>query len=463
MRALPLGRTRGQRTPTRTWSCSSIPTRSSSRDGERRSGARGGDPPRPGWVLCCSRTASNQHQRRGAPLHRLRVGRAGRRAGVSGTCHDARSRVLVGSLPGYSSRPVAEARWLSGALLHVLRGRRPLAQAPSARRQAACATRCARRTRLRVRQGRAEMAVAGAESLGHGAPHVSRAAARAGDACAAGDRARRVGVALRGRWGCAKARATIDVVRALPSLLRERRTIQAAVRVPASAFASSLTATLDSPYFGRAGRHPAVRLACRLYWRCVVSVLARLDAPGPSRSSSSVEGVSATGGDERRRAGADRPQKRESQQPECPRTDPAEAEQRRAGKGRRQSGEQRVSGGLVTGRGRTPRRSACRPRSCESPGESEATRAARTVLGHESVTHTRTVSRAGMDGRDGDVWAPGGTGGTVVCPTARDAVCDGVAHGHREPGRCRRRFPRCQRLRRPTGGGSVPRTPPGPA
>jgi len=85
-------------------------------------------------------------------------------------------------------------------------------------------------------------------------------------------------VALRGGWGRAKARATIDVVRALPSLLQERRTIQATVRVPASAFASSLTAALDSPYFGRAGRHPAVRLACRVYWRCVVSLLARFDA-----------------------------------------------------------------------------------------------------------------------------------------------------------------------------------------
>lgn len=88
-------------------------------------------------------------------------------------------------------------------------------------------------------------------------------------------------VALRGRWGRAKARATIDVLRALPLLLEERRTIQAAVRVPASAFAASMTATLDSPYLGRAGRQPVVRFACRLYWRCVVSVLARLDARAP--------------------------------------------------------------------------------------------------------------------------------------------------------------------------------------
>jgi len=94
-------------------------------------------------------------------------------------------------------------------------------------------------------------------------------------------------VAVRGRWGRAKAQATIDVVRALPSLLEERRIIQAAVRVPPSAFAASLTATLDSPYLGSTGRHPVVALVCRLYWRCVVNVLSRLDAPAqrpPHRS-----------------------------------------------------------------------------------------------------------------------------------------------------------------------------------
>jgi GT2 family glycosyltransferase len=85
-------------------------------------------------------------------------------------------------------------------------------------------------------------------------------------------------VALRGRWARAKALATIDVVRALPLLLRERRAIQATARIPAPAFASSLTATLDSPYFGRVGRHPVVRHGCAVYWRCVISVLRRLDA-----------------------------------------------------------------------------------------------------------------------------------------------------------------------------------------
>jgi GT2 family glycosyltransferase len=97
-------------------------------------------------------------------------------------------------------------------------------------------------------------------------------------------------VALQGGWGRAKARATVDLLRALPSLLQERRTIQATARIPASAFASSLTATLDSPYFGRAGRQPAVRLACRFYWRCVVSVLACLDASEPPSGTRSGPG-----------------------------------------------------------------------------------------------------------------------------------------------------------------------------
>ena len=92
-------------------------------------------------------------------------------------------------------------------------------------------------------------------------------------------------VAARGGWARAKARATFDVLRALPVLLRERRTIQSERRVGASVFARSMTATLDSPYFGAVGRHPAVRLASGLYWRCVLSALARLDAPAARRRS----------------------------------------------------------------------------------------------------------------------------------------------------------------------------------
>jgi N-acetylglucosaminyl-diphospho-decaprenol L-rhamnosyltransferase len=93
-------------------------------------------------------------------------------------------------------------------------------------------------------------------------------------------------VAARGGWASAKAAlATLDVLRALPTLLRERRTIQRERRVGASTFATSLTGTLDSPYFGTVGRHPVVRLATGLYWRCVLSVLGRWDALAPGRPS----------------------------------------------------------------------------------------------------------------------------------------------------------------------------------
>jgi N-acetylglucosaminyl-diphospho-decaprenol L-rhamnosyltransferase len=88
-------------------------------------------------------------------------------------------------------------------------------------------------------------------------------------------------VAARGRWGRAKAGATADFIRALPALLRERRVIQSGARIRTSDFAKSLSPKLDSPYFGRVGQHPAVRLLSVLYWRLVLCLLGRLDAPAP--------------------------------------------------------------------------------------------------------------------------------------------------------------------------------------
>jgi GT2 family glycosyltransferase len=88
-------------------------------------------------------------------------------------------------------------------------------------------------------------------------------------------------VAARGGWVRAKAQATLGVLRALPAIFRERRSIQSRRRVGSSAFASSLTDTLSSPYFGRAGRGGALRLAMRIYWRSVIHVLTRLDGEEP--------------------------------------------------------------------------------------------------------------------------------------------------------------------------------------
>ena len=73
------------------------------------------------------------------------------------------------------------------------------------------------------------------------------------------------GVAIRGGWGRTKARATIDLMRALPRLLRERRQIQRGRTIAVGVFAASLTAHLESPYLTGTGQRPA-ELLSRLYW-----------------------------------------------------------------------------------------------------------------------------------------------------------------------------------------------------
>jgi GT2 family glycosyltransferase len=80
-------------------------------------------------------------------------------------------------------------------------------------------------------------------------------------------------VSMRGGWVRMKALATLDVVRGAPRLIRERRRIQAGRRVSAAEFASAMVADLDSPYFGRLGRHAAISRALRLYWTAVGALL----------------------------------------------------------------------------------------------------------------------------------------------------------------------------------------------
>lgn len=79
--------------------------------------------------------------------------------------------------------------------------------------------------------------------------------------------------ALAGGWGRAKALATLDVLRALPRLLRERRAIQATRRVSAAAFAAGLTAELSSPYLGPLGRSRVLSALLRGYWAAVRALL----------------------------------------------------------------------------------------------------------------------------------------------------------------------------------------------
>jgi GT2 family glycosyltransferase len=79
--------------------------------------------------------------------------------------------------------------------------------------------------------------------------------------------------ALAGGWAGAKARATADVLRALPRLRRERRAIQATRTITVRQFADGLTAELSSPYLGAIGRSKPIAVALRAYWALVRRLL----------------------------------------------------------------------------------------------------------------------------------------------------------------------------------------------
>ena len=87
--------------------------------------------------------------------------------------------------------------------------------------------------------------------------------------------------AIRGGWAGMKARATLDVWRALPRLRRERRAIQATRTIGADAFAAGLTAELSSGYLGDVARDPWVGRLLALYWRAVRALLALPGVSGP--------------------------------------------------------------------------------------------------------------------------------------------------------------------------------------
>jgi N-acetylglucosaminyl-diphospho-decaprenol L-rhamnosyltransferase len=81
-------------------------------------------------------------------------------------------------------------------------------------------------------------------------------------------------VALSGGWLREKLLSWVDVVRALPRLLRERREIQRGRCVSADEFAAWLVSELDSPYLDAVARSRLVNAALRAYWRVVRAVLA---------------------------------------------------------------------------------------------------------------------------------------------------------------------------------------------
>ncbi len=75
--------------------------------------------------------------------------------------------------------------------------------------------------------------------------------------------------AIAGGWLPQKLRAWGETLLWLPRLVGERRRIQRGRTIGAGEFASALTATLDSPYLGRAGRSRALAAVLGAYWSVV--------------------------------------------------------------------------------------------------------------------------------------------------------------------------------------------------
>ena len=80
-------------------------------------------------------------------------------------------------------------------------------------------------------------------------------------------------VAARDGWWRQKALATLDLLRAAPRIIRERRAIQQRRAIPAAEFARWLTPELSSPYLGRFAQSGLVRGALALYWGAVTRLL----------------------------------------------------------------------------------------------------------------------------------------------------------------------------------------------
>jgi N-acetylglucosaminyl-diphospho-decaprenol L-rhamnosyltransferase len=80
-------------------------------------------------------------------------------------------------------------------------------------------------------------------------------------------------VALASGWGRQKMLATVDVIRSLPRVVRERREIQAGRSVRASEFAAFLTPELSSTYLGPLAQNRLLSAGLRAYWAVVRALL----------------------------------------------------------------------------------------------------------------------------------------------------------------------------------------------
>jgi GT2 family glycosyltransferase len=79
--------------------------------------------------------------------------------------------------------------------------------------------------------------------------------------------------AIAGGWSREKARATVELLGALPRLRRERRVIQRGRRITRAQFAAWLEPGLSSPFLGRAARSRLIDRGLHLYWRLVLRAL----------------------------------------------------------------------------------------------------------------------------------------------------------------------------------------------
>jgi hypothetical protein len=82
-------------------------------------------------------------------------------------------------------------------------------------------------------------------------------------------------IALVGGWLPQKLGAWADVVRAMPRLAGERRSIQRERAISSARFAAALTPALGSPFLGAASRSGALAWLLRGYWRIVGALLGR--------------------------------------------------------------------------------------------------------------------------------------------------------------------------------------------
>ena len=187
-----------------------------------------------------------------------------------------RAGLRLGRLPGDPARASSsELGGFAGGVLPLPRGRRPVAAA--AARGRAPRGRAGRpgRPRLRVRQGAGQVAPAGAQPLGDADPHLPGGPARAARAGAAGDRAGAGPGLDRRRLVRPEARspgATCFAGAAAAAAGAARGSRRRGRSAPASS-PRGLTADLDSPYLGGAGRSRALRAALRAYWSLVLALL----------------------------------------------------------------------------------------------------------------------------------------------------------------------------------------------